>query len=439
MPIDIREYDSSGNLLYTEIGRIMPEELIVYDVNKNNIARNNVSIDLNGNTYSFVGSPNLVTIDASGAISIKDGIIGIDDTTIKLTEIIDDYGFSSSARWTINNTYPGTNSGVISGGTLELLMDDTVGYNEWRITSIDKYPTNDTVMTIDWSFETGSVEGSSPPQVVDVYLGDKSNNYHLLVSDIVTDGTYSGTITLTEQPINSVSPQLRVYVTAPTNNTYKIIFSSFRLRLRTPAVKVKNLESKSIVATDTVSIAPTTNVLSTSVSELGRVFVKSSDKMIYYRPAQSSTDYPLIENYSSGAGSVEFEFGSDSLSSPLSGKFTANSNSVGSITSIYISDNNVYSVDVSSWAAIIDTNLTATRNGVIQIINKTDSSVVGLYSIYSIFDSSGYWQISLNSPIISNGNLTIGEKYLISYLFDGADAGGGITKGESIALSIALG
>lgn len=286
--INIIEYDASGNIVSTTNNVDDPFNSYVTPnlYNENGTLAGNRTVNLAKNSLTFQGDQNNVIINGDGSLSVN-------DTTQSLIDIVVDEGFDDNSKWTINNTYPGTNSGTVTAGELQLIADNTAGYNEWRITNAGVYPADARIMELEWELEMALVDGSAPQQI-DVYVSDKSGTYYLLQADVQDSGMYSGTLTLTEQSLVSASPILKVYMSNVQTSSNKVFITKFALRLKQPAIAVKNLQGDSIVAAQKISIAPTTNLLSTSTSEFGRLFVNSSNKKLYYRPANSSTDYNLM-------------------------------------------------------------------------------------------------------------------------------------------------
>lgn len=143
----------------------------------------------------------------------------------------------------------------------------------------------------------------------------------------------------------------------------------------------------------------------------------------------------------SGANCVEFEFDGTSAGAPANGKFRSSSTSLSSVTTLQIDNENINNIDVTPWLGIIDTNLIAGRNGYIQISEKGNSAITALYSIFFYNSQPQYKEMSV-AYVWGSGTLTVGNKYLISYIFDGADGtpgGGGVTNNTAIAYAIALG
>jgi len=115
-----------------------------------------------------------------------------------------------------------------------------------------------------------------------------------------------------------------------------------------------------------------------------------------------------------GGDSHPYNFDTDITNTdPGVGRLKYNSATVSAVTRIYIDDENSDAVDIQTWIDALDVS-TNTVKGHVRVVKKTDSSKFAIYSVSSVSDSGGWWQINV-AHIISNSTFSNGEKVFITF------------------------
>lgn len=151
-------------------------------------------------------------------------------TTHTLTDIISDYSFNDAAKWNLNNTYPGSNLSSIGSGKLTLTTG-AAAYNEWRIGDnvISEVFPAATSFTIKYNVTTGVMGYNA-----NLYMSDKLGVYHLIAGSAVSNTSYTGTITLSNQGTAAgITPQLRIYIAGGVSAGTVMEIVDFRLQVVT--------------------------------------------------------------------------------------------------------------------------------------------------------------------------------------------------------------
>lgn len=135
-----------------------------------------------------------------------------------------------------------------------------------------------------------------------------------------------------------------------------------------------------------------------------------------------------------GFGGDSFNYGFSTTttdSDPGSGMLRFNNATFGSITQIFIDDQDLNSTDIQSWLATLDDS-TGNVRGSLRLFRKTDSSVFSDFKITGAsVEAAGYWKLAV-TPVVQSSAFSNLDNVVISF----AKAGDTVDIADgSIALS----
>jgi hypothetical protein len=128
-----------------------------------------------------------------------------------------------------------------------------------------------------------------------------------------------------------------------------------------------------------------------------------------------------INGNDGGNGSKwNYEISLTSPTDPGINKFCTDTFNIGSISNISISTTDVDLNDYTAWMSYLENGVTSGRELFLEINERGNSSVKGVFQIGSIANSGGYFDFSVSSVIAYYSALTDGRDYSISYNISGS-------------------
>jgi hypothetical protein len=128
-----------------------------------------------------------------------------------------------------------------------------------------------------------------------------------------------------------------------------------------------------------------------------------------------------INGNDGGNGSKwNYEISLTSPTDPGINKFCTDTFNIGSISNISISTTDVDLNDYTAWMSYLESGVSSGRELFLEINERGNSSVKGVFQIGSIANSGGYFDFSVSSVIAYYSALTDGRDYSISYNISGS-------------------
>jgi len=128
-----------------------------------------------------------------------------------------------------------------------------------------------------------------------------------------------------------------------------------------------------------------------------------------------------INGNDGGNGSIwNYDISLTSPTDPGINNFCTDTFNIGSISNISISTTDVNLNDYTSWMGYLESGVSSGRELFLEISERGNSSVKGVFQIGSIVNSSGYFDFSVSNVIAYYSALTNGRDYSISYNISGS-------------------
>lgn len=125
-----------------------------------------------------------------------------------------------------------------------------------------------------------------------------------------------------------------------------------------------------------------------------------------------------------GGSSLKWAYSNSGSSPAPTGFITANSNTLASVTQIYVNETDNDGNSVSAWLSSF------TASDVIKIFSLNDSSIFGIFSISSTADSGSYYTLTV-SLVASNGNFSNNQFLVLTHTVSGVGGGSGGSTGPT--------
>lgn len=122
-----------------------------------------------------------------------------------------------------------------------------------------------------------------------------------------------------------------------------------------------------------------------------------------------------------GGNSIEYLYSNSVTDAdPSSGFLKFDNVTPGSVTQLFIDDNDANGVDVQAWLGTLDDS-TSTVKGHLLIYKKTNQAVYRLLSVSSTTEATGYWKVAV-TPLLNSGSFSSSDPIVVTFSRTG-DAG----------------
>jgi uncharacterized delta-60 repeat protein len=142
-----------------------------------------------------------------------------------------------------------------------------------------------------------------------------------------------------------------------------------------------------------------------------------------------------VGNDGSNSGRWRFISGYTSPANPFGGNFITDDTDLSAILDISASIYGINGANYYSWWSELKTAVDNSYVTHLQITELGNNSVVGIYEIFGITDNTTYFDIHIDSILVSNGYLGNNKEYTLSWIYGVTGTGGGSSSGNYLPLS----